>query len=599
MATTRQLVLHDNLLEGVDSTLPAHLIGHKWRIQHNFRLTPELEQLPRKITHATIGTEDIRNMAFLPSSTPGYGRTILFGTTTVFSPSGQVYASGLANNSTFRKWAMALYNGTIYYSNDLNTVRANNGSTDVALTGAPKSRYLLAWYDHLVAAHVTENSQYLPSRLLLSNVNNFNQWSPAITNEADFYDFVEWQQLDYPFVGITGIAKIGGTLWVYTPTALIPVRYVGLPKVIQVVEDQVVTNIGNTYPWTLVALDKVNFFYDGIEHMFFAFDGQQVIPIGDPVRSYIRANLNTTPALAEKMHAFRDVDNREIWWVFVSTQSNGAFDKAVVFNYRYKKWFTASVENVMSFCGSTFATSPVSGLAGNVTSLGATPTGRLGLASSPTARLFGTASGGLLREETTNDSPAGTTLTQEQPVLETADFHYGDIRTIKENDQMLLNATMESVLTTVDWSDVSAATLPDTGNQVSFLVDLGRPYKWTPQAGDTKAYNGDTVLATAGGAKVFIAEYAIFKVITANSTATLQTQAYIDIYAQGRNFLGDAVTFSSSDRVGAWLRALQDAMLSYAPKVGRVLRYRFEPKKARFTKVSAFSDIVLVKKAEQ
>lgn len=439
MPAARIYPVHDNVIGGVETSLPANLIGpEKWVVQHNMRLTPLMNQVPRKTVNSTVGTDDIRWIGSLPSSVPGYGQLLLLSSTALTQADGQIISSGFATNSSFRRWATTIYNGSLYYVNELNPLRSYNGSSDTPVgASVPAGRYLASWYDHLVVGYPTVGGSTFGNRLLLSHLYDFTQWKPDKTNESDYYDFVEWQQTDYPYVGVTGIGKLRGTLWVYTPTAIIPVQYVGKPKVIQVDERGIITRIGNTFPWTLVVLDTVHFFYDGIEQMFWAFDGQVPLPIGEPVRAFLQANLNTDLLLASKMYGFVDVDNREIWWPFVSTQSSGPFDKAVVFNYRYKRWFTASIEDVQCFCGGVRQSLHVNQLTGSVAFL-AGSVGSLGTGSGSAVRLFGSNSGRVLREEVAADD-SSILLPADNPVLESGDFHYGDIRTEKEVDQIALN----------------------------------------------------------------------------------------------------------------------------------------------------------------
>lgn len=444
MPSTRKLVLHDNLLQGMDSTLPAHLIGQAWRTQHNMRLTPALQQIPHKVLYETFsGGADIRWMGFIPGGLLGYGTPRIITPTGMFDSTGTALSPVYNDDGAFRRWAVCVYNDQLYYTNELNQIHNNSLSGDTILTNSPQARYLVAWYDHLVAAYTTFNGTISPARLMISHLYDFNTWQPDATNEADFYDFVEWESTEYALSGITGIGKLRNTLFVYTPTAIIPVRYVGMPKVLNVDESGVLTRIGNGMPWTLVCLDNVHFFFDAIEGTFFAFDGQQVHPIGEPIRNYIQANLNTDPTLATKMYGYVDVDNREIWWPFVSTASSGAFDQAVVFNYRYKKWYTASVENIISFSGKVFTPLDVAQLTGTVAGLAGT-VGQLGLTGAGSPRLFGSSSGKIYREETPSDSDSSL-ITQDDPELESADFAYGDIRTYKENDLMLINASFTAM----------------------------------------------------------------------------------------------------------------------------------------------------------
>jgi len=591
MGSTHQAILHDNLIEGADYTSPAHLIGHKWRVQHNMRLTPILKQIPHSVLYTTIGSDDIVEMVIAPSGTSGYGRTLLFTSTAVKNLGGTTLIGGLVGGGTH--WSKLIYNGSLYFGNEYNSIRYWNGASTTLLSNSPKARYLCVWYDHLVAAGILNS----PSTLACSDLYNFNVWTPTATNEADTYDFVEWQQTDYPFIGITGIGKLGGTLWVYTPTALIPVRYVGLPKVLHVVEDQIIARAGNTFPYTLVCLDKVHFFYDGIEKMFFAFNGQEVLAVGEPVRAYLINNLSTNLALASKMFGFIDVDNREIWWVFVSTASTGAFDKAVVFNYRYKRWFTASVNDVKCFCGGTNPILAAKELTGAAKDLTGTA-GSLGLGGTYVPRLYGSSAGQVLREEVVADS-TGTLLAQDTIALESADFHYGDIKTIKENDSMFLNASFTSNEGTVVVTSYVVATAPDTGYDVTFDVIVGVPYKWVPVSGDSHLHNGNSVLLASDGTQTFLALSTTVVVNTSHTTATLKNEGAIKVLSQGRMFLGGDVTWTADDLCGYWSSYVQDDKFTYAPRVGRILRYRFEGESLRFLTFSAYSDGVRAKGAEK
>jgi len=329
----------------------------------------------------------------------------------------------------------------VYYINELNPVRSTDGSTDNELSNAPSGRFLTSWYDHLVVGYPTYRGSVYQNRVMWSHLYNFSLWEPDATNESDHYDFIEWQQPDYPYQGITGLAKLGGTLWVYTPTAIVPLRYTGIGRnVIYVDEDQILTRVGNTHPWALVVLDKVHFFYDGIEGNLLAFDGQTITPIGEPVRRFLNERLNDNPDLASRMWASVDVQNREIWWRFVSKDSSGAFDKAVVFNYRLKLWYTASTEDVHSFCGSLFVNSDMASLTGAMQDLAGTMS-MLGAVGTVVPRIYGTAAGVIYREEKPDDATSSL-IAADDPVLETGDFLYGSLHSVKEARAIAVNASM-------------------------------------------------------------------------------------------------------------------------------------------------------------
>ncbi len=466
MAATNRPFLVDKLEGGLDLSIPSHLVmPPKWLTAHNMRFDPRCQQVLHKVLNDTLSSaNDVLALPMIPGELPGYGKVLALTKDQLRDLGGTEITSDLIFDSVYRRWSTTLYNGRIYYTNELNSIRSTDGSTDTAISNAPSGKFITTWYDHMVVAVPTHRGNRYPDRVMWSHLYNFSLWEPDAPNEADHYDFVEWQQLDYPFSGVTGLAKLGGVLWVYTPTAIIPMRYTGIGQgVIQVIDDQVVTRTGNTHPWSLIALDRVHFFYDGIENNILAFDGGQVIPVGEPVRQFLADNLNPNPFLAAKMWGCVDVQNRELWWRFVSVDSEGTFDRAVVFNYRNKTWFTASTENVQSFSGAVFTNISVSELTGLVEDLEGT-VGQLGASEEVTPRLYGAESGKIYRDEVPEDVTASL-ITMDDPVLESGDFLYGSLHAVKEARAMAVNAAQtegqlevgvaarDYLDDTVDWSD--------------------------------------------------------------------------------------------------------------------------------------------------
>jgi hypothetical protein len=465
--STRLSALHTSLLGGVETSLPAHLLTPtQLRTCHNFRFSPTLTQVPHKVIYGTTGLDDILHISVLPGSSPGQGLPLLFDRGGVYSLTGASIDTGLSYDASYRRWATTLYNGRLWYTNELNSIRSTDGASSGALANAPAARYLVEWFDHLV---VGAPSGY-PHRIAWSHLYDFTKWTPENTNEADYYDFVEWYLQDFPYQGVTGLARLGATLYVYTPTAIIPVAYTGRPHVIRVNDDGVVERCGNSYPWSLVPLTKVHFFYDAIEQNFFAFDGQ-VQAIGDPVRGFLQENLNTDPVYASRMYGYVDVANREIWWPFVGVGST-TFNKAVVFNYRMKTWSTASIENVHSCNGGVVnLLHTIAELTGTVAELTGT-IATLGVGGS-VPKLYGSTAGALLRDELPTDADASL-VAQDDPVVETPDFTYGDIRTQKEVDSMYLDASATGSI------EVRVAARDYLSDTINWSSDSTKLSPWQP-----------------------------------------------------------------------------------------------------------------------
>lgn len=464
MAATNRPFLVESIEGGVDSSKPSHLVRPpQWLVAHNMRFDPRCEQVPLKKLHATLsGENDILALPMVPGATQGYGRVLVMTKDKLMRLDGTPLETGFSYDSQYRRWSFCFYNGFVYFTNELNQICRTDGISCAVVANAPKGRYVLTWYDHLVTA--------VGNKVLWSHLYDFTTWTPDATNEADHYDLVEWQNADYPFSGITGIGKIGGTLWVYTPTAIVPFRYTGIRQgTVQLVDDSVLTRIGNTYPWTLATLDRTHFFYDGIEQNFFAFDGSNPTPIGEPIRQYISDNLNPLPALAAKMWASVDVQNREIWWRFVSKDSVGPFDKAVVFNYRLRLWFTASTENIQAFCGSVFVNGTMAELTGTMEDLTGAMRDLL-VSQTQIPRLYGADGGKLYRDEVPGDSTASL-VASEDPVLESGDFLYGSLHAMKEARAIAVNASWDPVRDSTMKLEVGVAARDYLDDSVDWTVN--------------------------------------------------------------------------------------------------------------------------------
>ena len=665
MPSTKQFPLHDNIIAGVDTTTPAHLIGpNKWRTQHNMRNTPVLEQVPHKyisdLTTTLDLSSDIRWLGVLPSAVPGRGKVLAMTATGLYQLDGTRLAT-LNDDGLFRRWATELYDGRLYYINDLNPLRMYSGGATDSAVGTMCGRYLSFWYDHAVIG----SPSGFPNRVAISDLYDFSDMDPSKVGEADYYDLVEWQQADYPFTGVTGIAKLRGTLWVYTPTAIVPFQYVGLPKIIQLVDAQVVTRTGNTFPWSLVALDTVHFYYDYYEAMFMVFDGSAAQPIGEPIRQYMKDNLSTDLSLAAKMYGYVDVENREIWWPFVSTASTtGKYDKAVVLNYRYKTWFTASVENTLCFCNGSALVKSIADLGVTTISEETSMISQLGATSSSVSRIWGSDTGQILQEEALEPVvvtpsaiwPASTVpfVNLQSGLYTLLDAHCATAfpgykvvgHTIGTCSDAITAAIVAASGTNTlyppsdDWNNTTdchivTTTVPASqilqhifvavqlqvnspdaekiwwyfgfiqtiSTNITQVVLRDSGFSFIPVQYGSIAPSPSTVIAADDP----ILEsgdfhYGDIRTMKENDAmvinAALYTGATINVGVSGRNFLGVAPTFSATPNA-VWNTTLQDAMSTYKAVPGRVFRYRFTLKNARLARFDAFSESVYAKTAEK
>lgn len=384
----------------------------------------------------------------------GFGGTVTLGSivpsgTCNFAIQGIGLSSGLGtffirtqvsflSDSTYRRWAMAPYNGQLFLTNELNPVCFTDGTTLARYSNPqPSARYLSVFYDHLVLGWPVWQGTASPTKVRWSDLYKLNSWEPQPTNEADSYDVEEWCRSDFPLRGITGFGQSNTTLWVFTPTAILSCRYVGRPKVMQVGE-RVIRDVGNTLSWGLVSYKDVHYFWDGVEQDFYRFDGEQVNSIGIKIKGFFLSNINQSWPLLQATWGYVRPGRQEIVWCFVSNkQTSLVFDKAVVYNWKSEKWYTASVENLHAFTGPVLPAGRAEDLVSTADTLTG-PADQLLQATNLTPPLWGTVGGAVLREGVLTDADSSC-LAQDTPTLETKDWTYGDLEAIKEGSSMVLH----------------------------------------------------------------------------------------------------------------------------------------------------------------
>lgn len=477
----KKAVTLDQMLDGVDSTSEGHLIPDgAWRTHHNMRpFNGKLAQVGRKVRDTFLEScypHNVLSLVNLPAARQDYGLLVALTAEHAWQirypePSiklGEGTGSvPFAYDHRYLRWGTTVYNGQLFFTNELNSVAVTDGTAVRFLgTDVPKARYIVNYFDHLVVGWTEMDGMVMPGRMHWSGLYRPSQWRPQRSNESDHWDFDEDDTGSTAFRGITGIGKLGDVLFVLTPTSIRPVRYVGLPRVFQVGEN-LTGGIGNGLQWGMVKANNTLFFFDPNEMNFFGFNGVQAIPIGGPVQGYLEDNVPTDPEIQQRTWAYHHPEFYEVVWVFASS-STGLFDKAVAFNYRSAKWYTRSVENLHSFGGRirrAKGIDEVRSLTGLI--------GDLGNSGVLMPRYWGGARGSLWREEKTADS-LSVLAAQEDPVLETKDYHYGDMQNVKEVDTITLHSSLVSGKGV--FVEAAARALVDEP------VVYKEPLLWTPQS---------------------------------------------------------------------------------------------------------------------
>src|ERR1051326_7788976 len=114
MAAIHLTQVHADLMGGVETTLPSHLLrDNQWRTCHNMRFGPSLKQVPKKTLNTTFtGKGLILWLGSIPNYQPGYGTVLFLTATGIYTISGtKLNAVDFTTDSSYRRWSTDLYNG--------------------------------------------------------------------------------------------------------------------------------------------------------------------------------------------------------------------------------------------------------------------------------------------------------------------------------------------------------------------------------------------------------------------------------------------------------------------------------------------------------
>lgn len=459
MSTVKQGGNHSQVYGGVDQATKPHLVApDEWLTGTNIRFFNGAQQASRKKVLCNMRpttTDPILHLCAIPK---GYGRSLMVALTEreVYQVTALTGSSAgleilrdknileFATDGRYRRWGTTMYMGNLYFSNELNALRYTDGGQCYKLgENIPSGRYVLPMYDHMWLGWMRKDGHTYPTRVGWSHLYDFSQWTPQATNEADYYDFEEYCSNDLSVRGVTGMAKLGTEFVAYTPSAILNVRYVGLPKVVKV--DPLSQEVGNGLPWTLVGLHNRHYFFDIRTFNFWLFTAEGPKPVGTKIQPWLLANMKmTTPEDMEVMWGYYDAANKEVSWVFKSTTSTGALDAYVTFNEATGKWTHGFCENIHAFHPGAFRAKQVSELSG-INSALTGKAAQMGVTSDTFSKIYGSANASILRDEVVGDTFASLKYCP-GPVLETPDLVYGDPSTVKEIDSLIIHATWTQAL---------------------------------------------------------------------------------------------------------------------------------------------------------
>lgn len=258
------------------------------------------------------------------------------------------------NTGFYSRWQYVTYLDSIFFVNQLNTLRFLNGRTINTFAWStdqvPMGLHMVMFHDHLFISEPNFMGVANPRTVMWSDLRNYMKFDTELfINEADQYTFND--DLDAPesYQGITGMAELNPIrigfgpprLCIYTSKSIYMIEYVGLPMVTNkaLLNDKV----GCAFPYALVASKHMHLFIAADNFYMMEKDGEAK-PIGDRVFQAFMQLLTENVELRYRTFGYVDQVRREVWWVFCSTKSTGSFDTKVGYNYISDTWQFAQAD---------------------------------------------------------------------------------------------------------------------------------------------------------------------------------------------------------------------------------------------------------------
>lgn len=381
------------------------------------------------------------------------------GDTWVWTASNTVPYSGAVTSTVNFPYDSTTYKTDVYLGGiGRNVMRVRDGFITSVGYNRMYGKYVEVYQNHLVVAHAAMGQYHAvsgvsdpytdadtPFTLAWSHLNDPDQFFATADNEADTYVVPYNSYPDMTNFGVTGLAKMGTSLYIYLPDSIYKMDYVGLPNVMQTLPAW--ENVGSMFPSGLVNTKRGHYFI-GRDNFYF-FSGLQPQVIGEPVREkFFSEVVPMLDGYFEKTYGYYDSYRQEVVWTYWTKVGSSYQCKQVVYMEKYNRWTFRNMPSKDSssndlLCMCDMYNSPGQALYG----------GKDYLYVDYKSGEAGTAQ---------NDLVGGTFT---QPLAETHDLYYDDIYVQKESDALYIDAGWTSG---VSGLQASVSMRPYLSSSVSF-----------------------------------------------------------------------------------------------------------------------------------
>lgn len=343
------------------------------------------------------------------------------------------------------RWAVVVFGGKAYFCNLYNHLQVTDGQRLIDPTGdLPAGMYMEEFFDHLVVGHAYFKGTYYPDRVMWSELNKFTSWSPHRTNEADHYDMLH-QQGDDVIRGVTGMAKLGDRLIIYSPNRIYAMSYIGLPAIMHT---QVVFN-GRSCDshWCVVNCNGFHMYPSFRDQDFYIYDGiNPPKSVGKPIAAYLWGTqqlpfeFGGTDYPRHQMHGYHDPDFNEcVWWLRTAPSGASLFKEALVYNYKFNTWTIRRAGlPIYCFAPSLVGDQTIGSAIGDMNRVA--PKTLKGATIHRERRIYGCAYGLLATDFNTDSMAVDTYMMESHIQLETGIFPYDSLMDKKDIQTLVLDA---------------------------------------------------------------------------------------------------------------------------------------------------------------
>jgi hypothetical protein len=335
-------------------------------------------------------------------------------------------------------------------------------------------KYVTCFQNHLVVAHwnpgaydavagvkETYDATLTPFRVGWSDLDRPDDFFATSVNEADVKTIPYSSSLDAVNFGITGMAQLNGSNWIYLAEAIHKMTYVGLPNVMTI--ECAFDGVGCAFPSGLVNTKRGHYFIG--KNNFYFFDGVSPTVIGEPVRAKVFGEMVApTDTMYERTYGYYDSDRQEVSWTYWTLNGTKYQPRQVVYQEKYGWWFFRNLPGAdTDATGSNVLTACRVYQAVDKTMYGGT--GYLYIDYDPTE-----ASADILLDAVTSAGVQSYTA----PYMITPDLYYTDLFKVKEADTIEFDANWTSGCDGLIVG-MSARTLLSATPTITDLAEV-----WTP-----------------------------------------------------------------------------------------------------------------------